>query len=425
LVLIIYDIISNSVDKHKKVMQKLKKYRLKPVLSTYLARGGRISVLVVSVVILAIGSIPHTANAVSCSSVASCKQQINGITNQSSTDKQAVGSLQSQDQSYQGTINDLSAQISSIETNISNNEAQRTSLEQQIAADQQQIVAEKSTLSDDITTMYVNGQMSTIEELATSKNLSDYADRQEYQTVVQNQLSGVVQQITSLEISSQAKKNQVDQLVSTEQAQNSQLSSSEAQQQALLGYNQSQQTAYNQQISANSSSLSQLDANLTALNNAGSSSIITGGTCGGGYPSSTPSSTARGTNWGCNQPQDNTTDNWDMLNRECVSYTAYMVSTKYGISTSGWGDAYQWITAAESHGYTVDQTPSPGAIASRDRDDNEPGDVGHAMYVVSVNGSDSITVDEYNEHYDGTFDERTFSPSSYASRGGLYFIHFQ
>ena len=142
-----------------------------------------------------------------------------------------------------------------------------------------------------------------------------------------------------------------------------------------------------------------------------------------GLPTSTVSSIT-GVDWGCNLPQDNTEDNWGMLNRECVSYTAYMAHTLYGVNTRDWGNAYQWITAAENAGYTVDQTPAAGAIAIRNRDYSEPGDVGHAMYVVSVNGSDSITVEEYNEHYNGTYDERTFAPSSYADRGGLYYIHF-
>jgi surface antigen/peptidoglycan hydrolase CwlO-like protein len=404
-------------------MPKLKKNN-KHFFSASSKKAKQVGFLAVMVSAVAVGSVPRIVSAVSCSSVSSCQSQISSLSNQSANAKQSVSSLQAQAQSYQGTIASLDSQISSIRGSISSNEAQQASLEQQITADQAEIAAKKSTLSDDITTMYVSGQMSTIEELATSKNLSDYADKQEYQTVVQNQLSDIVTQINGLETTLQASKTQVDNLLSTEQTQNSQLSSAETQQQALLGYDQSQQTSYNQQISANSSSISQLDARLTALNDAGSSSIITGGTCGGGYPTATPSSTHHGTDWGCNEPQDNTTDNWDMDNRECVSYTAYMVSTHYGISASGWGNAYQWVTAAESHGYTVNSTPSAGAIAIRGRDYAEAGDVGHAMYVVSVNGSNSITVNEYNEHYNGTFDERTFDPGSYASRGGIYYIHF-
>jgi peptidoglycan DL-endopeptidase CwlO len=363
------------------------------------------------------------AFAASCSSASDCQQQIANNTNQLNNSKQAVGQLAAQAGSYEAVISQLQSQISGLQSQIQSNQATQASLQNQITQGQLQLAQQKSTLGDDLKSLYVSGQITPIEMLATSSSISDYVDQQESYTAVQNKIQSTVQQIAALETKLQSQKTQVDSLIATQQSQQSQLNSSEAQQASLLSYNQSQQSQYDQQIAASKSNISQLDARLSALNNAGSSTFITGGTCGGGYPSSTPN--AHGSLWGCNHPQDNTTDNWNMLNRECVSYTAFMVSTKYGISTSGWGNAYQWITSAENHGYTVDQTPSVGAIAIRDIDYSEPGDVGHAMYVVSVNGSDSITVNEYNEHFDGTFDERTFAPSSYASRGGLYYIHFQ
>jgi surface antigen len=419
--LIIRDIIFRSISKNKNNMLKLPtKSNITSFKADQPKFRRRATVLSLAVLLL-LGTVPTLVHAASCSTAASCQAQINNLSGQTSSDQQAVGSLESQAQSYQSTIASLSSQISTIQSAISSNEAKQASLEQQITADQTEITQKKSTLSDDITTMYVNGQMTTIEELATSKNLSDYADRQEYQTVVQDQLSDMVQQITTLENQLQASKTQVDQLVTTEQAQNSQLASANAQEQSLLNYDQAQQASYNSQISSNSSSISALKSALAALNSAGTLSISTSGH--GGYPASTPSLTSPGTTWGYDEPQDNTSDNWRMDNRECVSYTAFIASTKYGVNTSGWGNAYQWIAAAENAGFTVDSTPSVGAIAIRNRDYSEPGDVGHAMYVVGV-GSGTITVDEYNEHYDGTFDQRTFDPSSYDSRGGIYYIHF-
>jgi surface antigen len=415
------DIITSSIIKNKN-MQKLLANTKRRLFNSRLIKMRPLAAALVLVVAFCAADVPRFVHAASCSSASSCQQQINSLTNQSAADKQAVGSLQSQAQSYQDTLGALDSQIASLQSAISSNEAKQASLQQEITADQAEITQKKSTLSDDITTMYVNGQMSTIEELATSKSLSDYADKQEYQTVVQDQLTGIVQQITDLENQLQASKAQVDQLVTNEQSQNSQLGSEQAQQQKLLAYDQSQQDSYNSQIASSSSSISQLKATLTALNDAGGSTVITGGTCGGGYPTSTRSSIS-GAEWGCDLPQDNTVDNWNMLNRECVSYTAFIASTKYGVSASGWGNAYQWVGAAESHGFTVDQTPAVGAIAIRGRDYNVAGDVGHAMYVVGV-GSGTITVNEYNEHYNGTFDERTFDPSSYDSRGGIYYIHF-
>jgi len=383
-------------------------------------RSGLIAVLVI--VLLIGGVAPRIVQAVTCNTSSDCQAQINNLNNQNAAATQSLNGLQSQAASYQDAVNQLQAQISSLQSQIADNQAKQASLQQQINANEQEIATKKSTLSDDIKSMYVDGQMSTIEELATSKNLSAYVDKEQYRTAVQDQLDSIIQQIDALEQTLQGQKTQVDQLVSTEQAQDNQLANSESQQQELLNYNQSQQAQYNQQISSASSNISQLKARLATLNTVSGQSINSSGTCGGGYPASATNQS--GDHWGCKYPQDGSLDNWSMDNRECVSYTAYMVATKYGISTSGWGDAYQWISAAESHGYTVDQTPSAGAIAIRDIDYSEPGDVGHAMYVVAVNGPDSITVNEYNENYNGTFDQRTFSPSSYDSRGGMYYIHF-
>ncbi len=386
-------------------------------------------VLVLLLIVMAISGLgSKLVHAVSCSSVSDCQAQINNLNNQNTQAQQYVNSLSSRIQSYQNTINSLGAQIASVQQQLSANQAKQAALQQQITANEQEIANKKAVLADDIKTMYVDGQMTTLEELATSSNLSSFVDKQEYQSVVQSELNAIIQQINGLQKQLQSQKLQVAGLISTEQTQNVQLTSAENQQQQLLSYNQAQQAAYNAQIATDNSNISQLTAQLTALNSAGTTSVVSSGVCGGGYPAQAldPYYPGDGFNkyWGCNYPQDSSEDNWHMENRECVSYTAYMAYTKYGVSTSNWGDAYQWIASAEAAGYTVNQTPAVGAIAIRNRDYNVPGDVGHAMYVVAVNGPDSITVDEYNENYNGTFDQRTFAPSSYANRGGLYYIHF-
>lgn len=366
--------------------------------------------------------------AVTCSSAADCQQQIANTSNQLNSSKQTLGQLGSQAASYQDTISQLQGQISGLQSQITANEATQASLQTQITQGQAELAQQKSVLATDLQALYVSGQITPIEMLATSSSISQYVDQQAAYTAVQDKIQSTVQQISSLESKLQSEKIQVDNLIGTQQTQQSQLASDESQQSSLLSLNQQQQTQYNQQIAADSSDISQLNARLSALNDAGSSTIISSGTCGGGYPAKAVNPYYPGDGfsqyWGCDYGQDTSEDNWHMENRECVSYTAYMVQTNYGVSTNDWGNAYQWITAAESHGFLVDQTPAPGAIAIRGRDYSEAGDVGHAMYVESVNGPDSITVNEYNEHYNGTFDERTFAPSSYDSRGGIYYIHF-
>ncbi|HET8991825.1 MAG TPA: CHAP domain-containing protein [Candidatus Saccharimonadales bacterium] len=407
----------------------VKKHSTRNLISMFKRSPSLALVMILGIMLLS-GIGQKLVHAVNCSSAADCQAQINNLSNQNAQAQQNVGSLQSQAQSYQGAIDALNAQITSVQNQLSANQAKQVSLEQQITANEQEIAAKKSTLADDVKTMYVDGQMTTLEELATSQNLSDFVDKQQYQAVVQNQLDAIIQQIDTLQQQLQSQQQQVTGLIATEQTQNAQLSNAEAQQQQLLSYNQSQQDAYNQQIAADNSNISALNARLAALNTVSGQSIDARGNCGGGYPASATNQS--GGNWGCDFPKDDGyVDNWNMYNRECVSYTAYMAFTKYGVSTNQWGDAYEWIAAAESHGYTVDQTPTAGSIAIRNRAPdwmipNSPdfGDVGHAMYVDSANSDGTITVQEFNEYYNGTYDQRTFDPSSYADRGGLYFIHF-
>jgi len=376
--------------------------------------------LVLSMLVIVFGAGIPIVRAATCSSTSDCQSQINNLNNQNSANQQALGSLQDQASSYQDAINQLQSQISGLESQIAANQAQQASLQQQITDDENKIAYERQVLGEDIKTMYVDGQMSTIEELATSNNLSEYVDKEEYRNVIQRKIQDTLAEIKALQAQLQKQKADLDVLIANEQSQKSQLDSQRAQQAGLLAMNQSQQASYNAQIAANRSSIKSLQARLAALNTTANSRILVSGTCGGGYPAK--ASGPRG-NWGCNYPQDNTVDNWNMLNRECVSYTAWMVYSHYGKSTANWGSAYKWINAAESRGYKVDQSPRAGDVAIRDVDWGEPGDVGHAMYVESVNSPHDITVWEYNRHYDGTFDERRFDPYDYAAP--VYYIHFQ
>jgi surface antigen/DNA-binding protein H-NS len=332
--------------------------------------------------------------------------QINALQTQSNAAQGVLNGLESQASSYQGAIDQLQAQIDAVRSQLAANQGQQESLQQQITANQQQIDQKKQQLSATIKSMYIDGQTSTIEELASSKDLSDYVDKQEYHTAIQNQLDATIQQIGALQNQLQKEKLQVDQLVTSEKAQNNQLSSDQARQDQLLTYNQGQQDAYNQQISTNSSQISKLRQQQIAANArfSGGGAPGSGPTCGGGYPAK----------W-CEIPQDSVIDTWGMYNRECVSYTAFRVaaSGRYMPYWGGSGNANQWPADARAAGIPVDSTPTPGSVAISMR-----GAFGHAMYVEGVNGDGTINISQYNVNLDGRYSTATVSAS------GLYFLHF-
>ncbi len=355
-------------------------------------------------------------------------QQIQQLQTKNAQTRNNVSDLQAQASSYQDAINKLQSQIDSIQTELQTNQTQEAQLQQQIQDNETKLAQQKVVLGDDIRTMYVNGQMTTIEELATSKNLSDFVDAEEYRNSVANKIQATLKTITTLQQQLQKQKTTVDQLVQTEQAQQNQLASDQQQQNTLLAMNESQQTAYNQQLQTNNSQIAQLRAAQIAANASNSvSTLASGGACdaadGDTYPASL-----------CGVAQDSVTDPWGLLNRECVSYTAWKEAEQGRYVPYGLGNAGDWPANARAHGIRVDTNPEVGSVAIRpafsDVYFGSEQDVGHSMYVEATNvGGDpnKIIVSEYNADLNGRY-KREIKYISGTYHGHYYqlqFIHFR
>ena len=93
---------------------------------------------------------------------------------------------------------------------------------------------------------------------------------------------------------------------------------------------------------------------------------------------------------------------------QCTYYVFDRVGGKIG---STWGNANNWANAAAAAGYTVNNSPSKGAILQTSQ-----GAFGHVAYVESVNSNGTITVSEMNYgHGAGVVTSRTISASQAAS----------
>jgi surface antigen/peptidoglycan hydrolase CwlO-like protein len=369
----------------------------KSVRSTIVKFRAAVLVLAALVVVGGAGMIAHADR---------FDEQINALNAQNADAQSQINGLQAQADSYQDAINKLGAQIAALQAALGANEARQASVQQQIDEAKNKIETERKYLAEDIRLMYVDGQLSTIEELATSKSLSEYVDKETYRTSVQNKINGRIKEIADLQAQLQKQKQELDVLIASQQQQNAELGSAQAQQQQMLAYNEGQQAAYNSQIGANRSKIAELRRQQIAANArfiGGGTSF--GGTCGGGYPGK----------W-CNIPQDSAIDDWGMYNRECVSYTAFRVaaSGRYMPYWGGRGNANQWDDNARAAGIPVDGNPQPGDVAI-----SNGGFYGHAMYVESVNGDGTINISQYNAGLDGRYSTR-----SGLSTYGLVFIHF-
>ena len=364
-------------------------------------------VLVGVLFVAASAIVPHMVRA------DSYDEQINALQAENQQHQNAVSDLASQATSYQDAINQLQAQISTIQSVISANEAKQAELQGQINANQIELEKQRNVLGENIKMTYVDGQPSTIEMLASSKNLSDFVDKEEYRTAVQTKIQNTLKKIAELQNKLNAQKQEVETLLASQKAQQAQLDSARAKQASMLAYNQAQQAAYNQKTQANASKIADLRRQ-QAIENArltsGDGSYIVAGNNGNDtYPNK----------WR-NAAQDSMVDNWGMYNRECVSYTAWKVysSGRNMPYWGGYGNANQWDDNARAAGIPVDTSPRAGDVANKNS-----GTYGHAMYVEKVFSDGSIYISQYNQDYQGHYSEAYISAASVRANN-LQFIHF-
>ena len=351
----------------------------------------------------------------------SLQQQIDSLQSTNNSAQSTLDNLQVQSTSYQDAIKILQNQINSAQNAINASQKSIDDLQVKIDKAQKDLDYQKQVLGSNVRAIYVSGSSSTVEELASSKNLSVYVDQQTYHKAVEGKIQKTLNQIANLQNQLNSQKAQVQQTLAVQKTQNDQLVADQKKQQDMLGYNQSQQDKYNQDIAGNKDKIAALKAQQAALNSAGSGNVIppnssgSGGACdallgagNGGYPMP----------W-CDAPEDSVTTSGYFPNRECTSFAYwYFTSVEGHTDFTVTGDAKQWINYSN---HPVDQTPQVGAIAVK-----TSGQWGHVMIVVATPGqtyagsvvpSGSIVTFEMNTYLDGKFYVKL------RPYDGFYFIH--
>ncbi len=329
--------------------------------------------------------------------------QINALRADNSSKQSAKAQLGAEAASLGDAINKLQQQINTLQAQINANQAKSDDLQHQITAAEAELARQKAILGENIKTMYVEGQISTLEMLASSKDLSDFVDKQQYRNSVSDKIKDTVGKITELKHQLASQKDEVEKLLVDQRSMNSQLAEQQGQQNYLLSLNQSQQDSLNTQIKTNNSQISDLRRQQAVENAKYNIGNMKGDPNNGGYPSV----------W-ANSPQDSMIDTWGMYNRECVSFTAWKVwnSGRHMPYWGGQGNANQWDDDAREAGIPVDGNPQVGDVAI-----SNSGPYGHAMYVEAVSNG-TIYVSQYNAQLTGQYSE------GWRYTTGLVFIHF-
>lgn len=310
------------------------------------------------------------------------QDQIEQLTAEASRDQTAVNSLLLEAKSFEDAIASLQGQISILEQNISVNQTRQDTLKVQIAAKQKDLDAQRKVLGDDIKAMYVDGQLTPIEMLATSRDLNDFVDSATYREAVQRKVQTTLQEISKLQYELQDQKEEVDSLLAAQRVQEEQLSTERSRQNELLAYNSGQRDAFNAKIKVNQDKLNDLYAKQAALNQQGASKVSIsgnerGGACdagsgnGGYYLASGAAGNV------CEAPKDAILDWAGIENRECTSYAYWYFKKVAGNADfTASGDAKYWVTTSN---YPVHSFPKAGAIGVK-----TDGQWGHVVIIQAV-----------------------------------------
>lgn len=328
--------------------------------------------------------------------------QIRAIERQISGYQSEAARLSEQADSLQNAVNELQTQQNTIQAQIDLSQAKYDQLVAQIKETEDKITRNQAVLEETIGDLYVNNSVSPIEMLASSKNIGDYLDQQEYRSSIRDRVETAISQIKKLKKQLEQKRDDAKKVLDDQQAQKAALAAKQAEQANLLAQTQNSEAAYNSMIGQQNGQISNLRAQQAAANSSRlrtyGGTVTPGDPGRGGYPSV----------W-ANAPQDSLVDNWGMYNRECVSYAAWKVHQRYGNMPywGGRGNANQWDNNARAAGIPTGSTPRVGSVGVMNG-----GYYGHVAWVESVNGN-TIRVSQYNWGVRGEYSEMTVSASAF------------
>lgn len=354
-------------------------------------------------------------------------EQIRALQQQNAAQRDSLDALKAKALSYQDEIDQLQNQINALQRSINENQAKQNELQAKIDENQRLLDSQRSMLAADIRAMYLDGDISTIEMLASSKNLSEFIDKDTYRNAVQNKIQQTLKKIEVLQAELGKQKLEIETLLQEQLARRDQIAVSKTQQARLLSMNKKEQTDYDTKIKATNSRISELQAEQIRINCAGGR-CATGVPGGGGYQWGDAYCLHRGVpdppcgeyDWGypnAAYPR-NLYDSWNYGYRNCTSWVAFKLNQAGKRSFSSLGNAKKWKDNVPDSWVTYGHGARVGDAAV-----TTGGNYGHVMYVERVNGDGTISISDYNRGGDGYYRGPDFGGST-RSQAGIYFIHF-
>lgn len=327
-----------------------------------------------------------------------------------------IANLQDKADTYENAAAKLQNEVNIVQKQIELSQAKYNKLVKQIADTEQQIKDNKDALGTTIASLYVEGQTSPIEMLASSKNISEYLDKQEYQSSIRDELTATIAHIKDLKAKLENQKTDVERVLGDQKNSRKVLQQKKDAQQELYNKTKGEQAAYKNLVAANQAKQQQLReeqqaAIAAAIANSGGATLIAGGVAPE-YPWNSPQckmgaelgytgylayysfggADGNGSDGGADGQGS---DGYGC--RQCASYVAWRIGKETNYYPQNWGNATNFPESASAVGFDYGYTPKAGSVAVIRGTASAP--EGHVAWVEAVNGDGTITVSQYNYNY--------------------------
>jgi len=328
-----------------------------------------------------------------------------------------INALQADMARYQAEANRLNAEASTLANALAQLTNEKNALQSQvdlsqsqydklvieIASTEKQIKDNQDGLGSTIADLYVDGEVSPIEMLASSENITDFLNKQEYRNTVRDQLSSTIKKVKQLKTELSQKKAEVEKVLAEQKAARDQLVAKEAEQANLLANTRNDENTYQGLIKDSATQIAAAKAAQAALaaraNSSGGYSLVSSGSLGAYTSLWAPNDCWMGGPGGWYSyggADGNGSDGRGYGCRQCASYAAWKVASVTG-KYYKWGNGGDFAQNAINAGYqNLGTSPQEGSIAVM------WGNPGHVAWVEAVDGN-QILVSQYNWQINGQY----------------------
>lgn len=188
------------------------------------------------------------------------QNQIDALQAENARNRSSIEKLREVATSYEDAIHHLEHDIQETEQAIAVSVKRQSDIEDQIAKAEAELIHQKSLLGRNIRAIYVEGDISTLEMLASSKDLSEFIDKRQYRNSVKKKITDTVAKIDELKEQLRQQKAEVEVEIAEQETSRALLAASRQEQSRLLALNQSERAEYSRRTNANAAKIKELQA---------------------------------------------------------------------------------------------------------------------------------------------------------------------